>query len=421
MTTHMWQSRRQSFVMIAILLLALCAAAGGFWWLCTRDNEIAFLPARPGAEWIVYPKPPDAMPRYAVPIRAVFRYTFKLNAPPDSATLTVRAFKNAAVVINGEKTGPLALAGENWKSDSTSDVAGLLRAGTNDITAYVTNVFGPPALWLRLQTGPLSQGTDERWQVSLAGAAWQKARRAAQPPAIRPGNSLYESERTMDSVKRVWPLMAGLCALSVFMVWGVNRWLRQRGRRVAASTADPSAKLIYGLFIIVAIARTALFINNLPQLPRTMGFDAEGHEEYVWFIQEKGTLPSAHDGWEMYQPPLYYAASAMLLDACGLSVPANDATFLMRTVNGVAGLVHCWLALLCLRLLFPGKSRGPSCGIVDGRLPAAAFVSFAIRDQRTACRPVERLPSIFASVHCGRKRIISICTLASEPRWVWRC
>ena len=144
MTAHMRQSRRQSSVIVAILLLALLTTVGGFWRLCIRDNGIAFLPTRPGAEWIVYPKPPDAEAQHAVPIKAVFRHTFVLNAPPDSATLTVRAFKSAAVVINGQKPGQLELAGKNWKSASTADVTGLLRAGTNDITAYVTNVLGPP-------------------------------------------------------------------------------------------------------------------------------------------------------------------------------------------------------------------------------------------------------------------------------------
>jgi len=385
MTTRMRQSRRQSFVIVAILLLALWTTAGGFWWLCTRDNGIAFLPTRPGAEWIVYPKPPDAKAQHAVPIRAIFRYTFVLNEPPGNATLKVRAFKSAAVVINGQKPGNLELAGENWKSPSTADVTGLLRAGTNDITAYVTNVLGPPALWLRLQTGQLSQGTDERWQVSLAGAAWQKARRATQPPTIRPGNLLFGSERTMDSVKRVWPVMVVLCALSVFMVWGVNCWLRQRGRQVAVAITDPSAKLIYGLFIIVVIARTALFINNLPQLPRLMGFDADKHEQYIQFIQEKHALPLPKDGWEMHQPPLYYAASAMLLDACSLSVPENDAAFLLRTVNGIVGLVHCWLALLCLRLLFPENPAAQAVGLlITAFLPPHLYLSQYVTNEPLA-------------------------------------
>ena len=385
MTTRMWQSRRQSFIIVVILLLALCTTAGGFWWLCTCNRGIAFLPARPGAEWIVYPKPPEALERNAVPISAVFRYTFRLNAPPRSATLAVRAFKGAAIVINVQNLGQLELAGENWKSPSTANVTGLLRAGTNDITAYVTNAIGPPALWLRLQTGQQSLGTDEHWLVSLAGAAWQPAHRATQAPAIRPGNLLYGSERTMDPVKRVWPVMAVLCALSVFMVWGVNGWLRQRGRQMATSTADPSAKLIYGLFIIVAIARIALFINNLPLLPRYMGFDESGHEEYVRFIQEKGTLPSAKDGWEMYQPPLYYAISASLLNAVGLSVDENDGLSALRSVNCIVGLVHCWLALLCFRLLFPENPAAQAVGLLIATfLPPHLYLSQYVTNEPLA-------------------------------------
>jgi tetratricopeptide (TPR) repeat protein len=379
--------------MVAIFLLASGTTAGGFWWLCTRNNGIAFLPARPGAEWIVYPKPSDAQAQHAVPIRAVFRYTFELYAPPGNATLTVRAFKSAAIVVNGQKPGHLELAGENWKSPSTTDVTGLLRAGTNDITAYVTNVLGPPALWLRLQTGQLSQGTDERWQVSLAGAAWQKACRATQPPAIPPGNLLYGGERTMESVKRVWPVIGMFCALSVFMVWGVNRWLRQRGRQAAALKTDPSAKLIYGLFIIVVIARTALFINNLPQLPRLMGFDVEAHEQYIQFIQEKHALPLPKDGWEMHQPPLYYDASAMLLDACGLSVPEDEAAVLLRTINGIVGLVHCWLALLCLRLLFPENFAAQAAGLLMAAfLPPHLYLSQYVTN--------EPLAGLFVTVAC---------------------
>ena len=376
MTPRLLPFRRQSFVIVALLLLALGTTAAGLWWLCTRDNGVAFLPTSAGAEWIVYPKPPNAKAQNAVPIRAVFRYTFTLNAPPDSATLTVRAFKSAAVVINGQKPDKLELASENWKSPSTTDVTGLLRAGTNDITAYVTNVLGPPALWLRLQTGQLSQGTDERWQVSLAGAAWQPARRATQPPAIRPENVLYGGERTMDSVKRVWPVMAAFCALSGFMVWAVNHWLRRRARQAAASTTDPSARLIYGLFIIVAIARIALFVNNLPQLPRSLGFDAGGHEDYIRFIQEKGTLPSAKDGWEMYQPPLYYVLSAFVLNTFGFSVDENDGFITLRSVNCVVGLVHCWLALLCFRLLFPKNPAAQAVGLlIAAFLPPHLYLS----------------------------------------------
>jgi cytochrome c-type biogenesis protein CcmH/NrfG len=370
--------------MVAAMLLALLTAAGGFWWSCTHDNGIAFLSAKSGAEWIVYPQPPDAMPHYAVPIGAVFRYTFLQGAPPASATLTVRAFRNAAVVINGQTPGQLELTGQNWKSSSTADVTGLLQAGTNEIRAYVTNTLGPPALWLRLQTGQMSQGTDERWQVSLAGGAWQQARRASQPPAIRPDSLLYGGERTIDSVKQVWHVTVTLCALSLVLVLGVNRW-RRRSEPVAAPVTDPSAKLIYGLFIIVVIARTALFINNVPQLPPPTGFDAAAHEEYIQFIQEKHALPLPKDGWEMYQPPLYYLCSAAVLAVCGLSVPDDDAGLVLRGVNGAVGLVHCWLALLCFRLLFPKNLPAQAIGLlVAAFLPPHLYLSQYVTNEPLA-------------------------------------
>ena len=69
-----------------------------------------------------------------------------------------------------------------------------------------------------------------------------------------------------------------------------------------------------------------------------MGFDTAAHEQYIRFIQEKHALPLPKDGWEMHQPPLYYAVSALLLDAGSLTVTDNDATSLLRTVNGVVGL-----------------------------------------------------------------------------------
>ena len=385
MTTYMRQSRRQSYVIVVILLLALLMTAGWFEWFCTRDNRIAFLPTKPGAEWIVYPKSPDGVTQSAIPIRAVFRHTFLLSTPPTGAALTVRTFRSATVVINGQQPGHLELADENWKPPSTADVAGLLRAGTNDITVYVTNTFGPPALWLRLQTGQLSQGTDEHWQVSLAGAAWQNARRAAQPPAILSWNQLHGGERTLDSVRRVWPLPLMFCAVAVIVVWVANHRLRQRDPRVSTSAAAPPAKLIYSLLIVVIVARAALFINNLPQLPRSTGFDTNSHEQYIRFIQEKGSLPLPANGWEMYQPPLYYLCSAILLDVCGLSVPDDHAAFVLRTMNGVAGLIHCWLAFLCFRLLFPKNLSAQAAGLlVAAFLPPHLYLSQYVTNEPLA-------------------------------------
>ena len=268
---------------------------------------------------------------------------------------------------------------------SRAEVAGLLQPGTNVITAWVTNAVGPPALWLRLKSPQFSLGTGERWQVSLNGTEWQSARRARQPPDLPPDSPLYGGTRMMDRLKRVWPVEAAFCAVSLALVWGINRWLRHKRLPAGTLPATTSTKLIYGLLVIVLMARAALFINNVPQLPRSVGFDAAAHEEYIQFIQQKHALPLADDGWEMYQPPLYYLASALVLDGCGRSVGDADAVYFLRAVNGVIGLLHCWVVLLCLRLLFRGNLPAQAAGLlVAAFLPPHLYLSQYVTNEPLA-------------------------------------
>jgi 4-amino-4-deoxy-L-arabinose transferase-like glycosyltransferase len=353
--------------------------------MCARNETIFFLSARDGAEWIIYPKPAETAPHDTLPITAHFRQSFTLAALPANATLTVRAFKDAAVAINGREVGNARSPGRNWKSPSSAEVAGLLQQGTNEINAWVTNSVGPPALWLRLEGDRLSLGTSEGWQVSLSGTGWQGARRASQPLEFEPDGSLDGSTRTTYLLKRAWPVETAFCAVSLSLIWGVKRWLRHK--RLPDGTLPPQAstKLIYGLLAIVLIARAALLVNNLPQLPRDLGFDSGEHEQYVQFIQQKHALPLASDGWQMFQPPLYYLTSALVLDACGRSVVDEDAGYFLRAVNGVIGLLHCWVILLCLRLLFRGNLQAQAVGLlVAAFLPPNLYLSQYVTNEPLA-------------------------------------
>ena len=53
-----------------------------------------------------------------------------------------------------------------------------------------------------------------------------------------------------------------------------------------------------------------LAANNFRKLPAGLGYDLEGHLDYIRFIADRGQLPDASDGIEMFQAPLYYAISA---------------------------------------------------------------------------------------------------------------
>ena len=221
---------------VLALVLTLLTAAGGLWWMCARNEAIAFLSARAGAEWIVFPRPAQATTRDAISATAEFRHSFTLDTEPANATLAICAFKGAAVAINSRPVSLTPSTRRNWKILSSAEVADMLRPGTNVITAWVTNAVGPPALWLLLESDGLSLGTSERWQVSLNGTECQSAHRANQPLEFEPDSSLSGSTRVMELVRRVWPEEASFCAVSLVLIWGMNRWLRHKRRQTGTLT-----------------------------------------------------------------------------------------------------------------------------------------------------------------------------------------
>jgi len=360
-----------------ILIFALAVAAGGFWWLCKENEGIAFLADRPGAEWIVYPDIPSAMPHPPVPRTAVFRRFFTVDQSSSQVVITVCAFKTFSLAVDGKTQTP-AQVGQNWKSPTVFQINHIQPGSTNEIEVCVTNSLGPPALWLRMEAGTFSLGSGKDWQVSLAGSEWENALLAASPPAISPASDFYGDENMAGTISRVWIELLILIMAAVALVIGVERGLRcwNRGDTTAPITA---------LLVFVIIARLVLFLHDTSRLPRTTGFDAISHEEYVQFIQEKHALPDAVDGWEMFQPPLYYLIGAGTLDLFGSSVGEERATHLLRAINCVAGIVQCVLTLLCLRLLFPQNRAAQAAGLlVASFLPAQLCLSQYVTNELLA-------------------------------------
>ncbi len=374
-----WRAPLLFLLLGAGSLALLCAAAQLF----LRSSSLPLLPAARGAEWVLYPKPLEGTRHRAVPLTATFQRSFVLAASPAQAVLTLRAFSEAAVTLNGHPACATASPASNWKSPLTADVTRLLRPGTNVLTVSVTNSAGPPALWLHLQAGPLAVATGEDWQATLAGSDWQPARLATRPPASGPDNPLSDSESTLDSLKRAWPFLAAFAALSLLLLKLFGAIINGQSSILNLKLAPSSWPWL--LLTVIMVARAALFLHNAPLLPRSTGFDAEAHEDYVQFILQHHALPLPADGWEMYQPPLYYTAGALLLGAGGYSLADDDATLLLRGINGVAGLIHCWLALLCLRLLFPGNASAQAAGLLLAAfIPPHLYLSQAVTNEPLA-------------------------------------
>jgi tetratricopeptide (TPR) repeat protein len=373
-------NRRIAWLIAAIILLG----SGWLWWLCQYDSDIPFLPDAGSAQWIVYPKPPDATPHGAMPFWAVFHRSFTLPSAPGTATLSARAFKQGLVRINGQPVDSLVLREADWKRSHTSEVARFLKAGENDISVTVSNSLGPPALWLSLEWDTQALLSGPEWQVSLVGAAWQRAVLASEPPAIRPGNQLFGRELMLSSLRRTWPGLLLILLISAAVIVGGNRYFLSKSA-AGAQGVDRLAVAPLAVLVVIIISWVVLFCNNLPQIAALFGFDRDGHQQYIDYILTNKALPLADEGWQMYQPPLFYLLSALMIGPFGWAASTDSAVLALRAVSALTGIVHLVLIFLCLRLVFPNQPRRQIVGLlIAGFLPANLCLSHHVTNENLA-------------------------------------
>jgi len=324
-----------AFVGVTISILA---------WVARHDPAINFLPGDRRAEWIVFPAAVDTHAHWFASFDTTFRREFVLTGQPRTALLGRRGMRRAEVKINHVLVGPRP--NRSWKEIASIDVAEQLHAGTNLIEARVFNHNGPPALWLTLSTDQLGLRSDQDWEASLAGSSWRHAALASAAKTPGRGNSIFGGERTLDALKKTWPLWIALIAIASVgpFLWRVNF------KESMALRPERALLLMFaGLWLL-------LFWNNARLLPFHAGFDSKEHLNYVNYIQDHRALPSPIEGWEMYQPPLYYLVAAATLSACKLSVNDSASVFVLRLLGAFFGIAQFILVFLSLRLLLPART-----------------------------------------------------------------
>jgi tetratricopeptide (TPR) repeat protein len=362
----------------ALLCIAILLGGAWLWWLCQRDNGIPFLAENFDSRWILYPKPLDSIPHRVAPISTIFKKSFRIDRSSSIAIMSIRCFTAGNVTINGQSVSNLILDGSDWKKTRSVDVRTLLRDGENEILVTVTNSAGPPVLWSILQCDGVKIASDSTWQASCLGAAWQNAAFAYDPPIVRPGNPLFGRERIAESLRRNWvalviiALVAGLISFAATHYAPRTKWQWLR---------DPPLIFAVALILLWAV----LFCNNLPQLAPLLGFDRDGHLQYIDYILQKKSLPLADDGWQMYQPPLFYVLSALMLAPFDSSASSDSAILALRGFCVFTAVIHLLLIFLCLRLLFPVQPRHQIVGLlVTTFLPANLCLAHNITNETLA-------------------------------------
>lgn len=80
-------------------------------------------------------------------------------------------------------------------------------------------------------------------------------------------------------------------------------------------------KKLTAYILITSIGLILLLqLHNLSLFPLSRGFDAGSHLEYVNFLKNNWRIPLAYEGWELYQPPLYYFLITFVSSPIGIKV-----------------------------------------------------------------------------------------------------
>lgn len=364
---------------LAALAVAVLVVAGWLWWRCEHNPDVFFLTRHAGAEWIVYPAPPDPSLHRAADWSCTFRRSFVLAQTPPQATLTHRAFRNLSILLNGQRVVPPTRASANWKLATMTEVGSLLQAGTNELIVTVINPRGPPALWLELRAGDFHLATDEQWAATLAGATPRSASHAGARREIQAGTPLYSGATMRSSFAATWPWLFGFTGVAALVWLLVERSQRALPGAPSGSRWTSSTWIVPGAALVWA----ALILNNAALLPvDTLGYDAPEHLNYIRFIQQHGRVPFASDGFQMFQPPLFYLLGAGLLSVFHLEATSPAGLLWLRALTLGFGLLHAGCVFVAARLLFPENRSARVLAAVGGALlPMLLYLSFYLTNE----------------------------------------
>jgi tetratricopeptide (TPR) repeat protein len=358
---------------LIVILTAVLVVSAWLGWKCLRDPKISFLPGDRRAEWIVFPTAIDARSHPVAMMDATFRRTFTLNLPPKAARLEVRAAKRVELKINGESIPPSSI--QNWKQVSTLDVANFLRSGENKIEARVFNDTAPPALWMLLTADAPTLASDGSWEASIAGSSWRKCAIASVPRTAGAGNLLAGGERISEALPKIWRSWIVFGIFAVLLTIVLDRWIKD-------DSVNLSRSVSFAAIGLCVFAWAALFWNNAKMLPFHTGYDFKDHVAYIKYIQERGALPLPNEGYEMFQPPLFYVISAGLLSMFHLSTGDADAARVLRVLTMLFGIANFIFALLCMRLLFPQRAHVQVIGLITAAfLPMQLYLSHYVTNE----------------------------------------
>ncbi len=329
--------RRGRWREVAAFLLVLVVGALLVRRYLARPDVVLLAPEA-GAEWLTVDRPFNPMARRDPEVHAVFRADFHVAEVPPGAVLTVRALKVPTVLLDGTPVDAHAETA-NWKFARQVELGGRLTPGTHRLEIQVSNHLGPCAVLAYCEALGLFSGAG--WQASGNGHDWTRARPAGQFPAA----AISEQFPPVLAALRPYALLYGYMFLVVLVL----------GLRNPPSLPDAWGPLAVRGVLFVAWAVLAL--NNFQKLPLGVGYDVDEHFDYVRYVAQRGRIPVATEGWQMFQSPLYYLIAGSIYHSLSAFVRDQDTILrLLRLLSIAAGALQIELCYRAAKYVWPSRT-----------------------------------------------------------------
>ena len=344
--------------LLAAGLAALAVAGAG------RDPRSPVLAREGGADWICVESPFVLRLRRLWTDRAVFRKSFELARKPERASFVLRAYREAALFVDGRMVLGPEPAGGSPKAARRADLAPLLGPGRHEIAIAAWNEGGPAAALAYCEDLGLRTGPD--WEAGSPGGPWRPARAAGRPRHPSLSHEFPPADRALAALAPFYIAVFGIAACLAL------RWpaLAARAPKLAR-IATPAS---FGWVLLLAWA--ILAANNIFKIPELQGFDARHHLSYIRFVAERRAIPLASEGWQMFQSPLYFLVSAPLYLLFSSVFGPAAVPKLLRIVPLACGAAQIEICRRVLGRVFPDRRDVQIAGTaIGGLLPMNVYIS----------------------------------------------
>jgi len=351
-------NKLKQYILIAALAIIVVVVLGGVRILQYKKSpDVLFLADRAGAQWIKYDSEFQLKAMAVGQYKCGFRYGFNAVEAVDKVRITVQALKQCQVVFDGDVIFASAKEFDNWKQVNDIEVPFTVNAGQHEIVINVTSENSHPAVIAYSDTLPIQSGSG--WLVSIDGKSWQPSVPASQinEPAVS-----REFPSAVDALIKIMPYLAVVFVM-VFIISLLGNLHGDKVLKLSRWRPEPSYVRM-ALLVLWAV----LAANNMFKINFRIGYDIQGHIEYIEYILVNGSLPLASDGWQMFQAPLYYIFNAPLFALLIKRLGVPWVIQILRIIPVICGLLQIEIVYRAARFVFAQRKDLQIIAIVTGSL-----------------------------------------------------